>query len=255
MARAVPAVSRALDILELFLRQETATATEIVSALSLPRTTVHELVGTLVDHSFLAVSEGRPTRYRLGARVFQLGGQFAMHLDLAREAQAVAAQIAAACDETVHVAVLDGAEVVYLAKVDSTRAVRMVSAVGQRLPAHCTAVGKVLLSGLAADTLADRYPVGRPLPAMTTRSITSLPRLQSELAAIRRRSLGYDSCESNESVHCIAAPVRDHSDEIIAAVSISVPSPRWNDASRRTWSELITQGAATLSARLGHRSS
>ena len=69
--------------------------------------------------------------------------------------------MAAACDETVHVAVLDGADVVYIAKVDSTHPVRMVSAVGRRLPAHCTAVGKVLLSGLGAEALDARYPRGR----------------------------------------------------------------------------------------------
>ena len=80
--------------------------------------------------------------------VFQLGAAFAGQLDLAREAQDVAKDVAAACNEAVHVAVLNGADVIYLVKVDSTHPVRMVSAVGRRLPAHCTAVGKMLLSNL-----------------------------------------------------------------------------------------------------------
>jgi IclR family KDG regulon transcriptional repressor len=147
MGRAVPAVGRALDILELLLDEDRLSAPEIAQRLRLPRTTVHELLGTLVERSYLAPAGGQPVRYRLGMRLFQLGGAFAGRLDLAREARQVA-EVAASCDETVHVAVLDGTEVVHVAKVDSTHPVRMVSAVGRRLPAHCTGVGKVLLSGL-----------------------------------------------------------------------------------------------------------
>ena len=132
MARVVPAVSRALDILELFLDRPTLSAPEITDRLELPRTTVHELLGTLVERAYLVPVGGQPTRYRIGMRLFQLGASFADHLDLAREAQDVAHDIAAACDETVHIAVLDGADVVYIAKVDSTHPVRMVSAVGRR---------------------------------------------------------------------------------------------------------------------------
>jgi DNA-binding IclR family transcriptional regulator len=172
MARAVPAVSRALDILELFLTDDTLSAPEITARLGLPRTTVHELVNTLVDRDYLTAEAGAPTRYRLGIRLFQLGGHFADRLDFTREAQEVAAEIAAACGETVHVALLDGSDVVYVAKVDSTHPVRMVSAVGRRLPAHCTAVGKVLLSALPPEAFEARYPPGRALPAMTAASIS-----------------------------------------------------------------------------------
>jgi DNA-binding IclR family transcriptional regulator len=123
-------------------------------------------------------------------RTFQLGAAFARHLDLAREAQQSAAEVAAACGETVHVAVLDGTDVVYVAKVDST---------------------------------------GREL------------------------GLAYDECESNDAVHCVAAPVHDHTGAMVAAMSISVPSFRWSQQRRREWSELVRRGAAGLSERLGHR--
>lgn len=253
MGRAVPAVGRALDILELLLDEDRLSAPEIAQRLRLPRTTVHELLGTLVERSYLAPAGGQPVRYRLGMRLFQLGGAFAGRLDLTREAQQAAAGVAASCDETVHVAVLDGTEVVYVAKVDSTHPVRMVSAVGRRLPAHCTGVGKVLLSGLDPAALAARYPRGRALPAMTPRSITSLPCLRVALAEVREQGVAYDDRESNEAVHCVAAPVRDHADGMVAAMSISVPSTRWNDRRRRAWTELVRRGAAELSERLGQR--
>jgi IclR family KDG regulon transcriptional repressor len=93
----------------------------------------------------------------------------------------------AGCDETVQVAVLDGTDVVYVAKVDSTHPVRMVSAVGRRLPAHCTGLGKMLLSELSAEALDARYPRDRELPGMTPDSITSPARLRAHLAEVRAR--------------------------------------------------------------------
>ncbi|GAA2108858.1 IclR family transcriptional regulator [Actinomadura alba] len=253
MGRMVPAVGRALDVLELFLDRPTLSAPDITERLGLPRTTVHELVTTLVERSYLVPVSGQPTRYRLGLRLFQLGSVFADRLDLAAEGREAALKVAAECDETVQVAVLDGTDVVYVAKVDSTHPVRMVSAVGRRLPAHCTGLGKMLLSGLGAEALDARYPRDRKLPGMTPNSITSPARLRSHLGEVRARGLAYDDCESNEAVHCVAAPVYDHTGAMVAAMSISVPTLRWNDDRRREWGELVREGAAGLSARLGHR--
>jgi IclR family transcriptional regulator, KDG regulon repressor len=254
MGRAVPAASRALDILELFLDEPVLSAADVVSRLALPRTTVHELLGTLADRSYLVVVPGQPLRYQLGVRLFQLGSVFAQQLDLAREAQRVAAEVAAECDETVHVAVLEGTDVIYIARVESTRPVRMVSAVGRRLPAHCTGVGKMLLSALSPQTLDALYPKRTALPTMTRNSISSLSRLKTELAEIRARGLSFDEVESTEDVHCVAAGVRDHTGEMVAGLSISVPTTRWDDARRRALADLARDGAARLSASLGYRS-
>lgn len=253
MGRAVPAASRALDILELFLDEPVLSAADVVSRLGLPRTTVHELLGTLADRRYLVVVPGQPLRYQLGVRLFQLGSVFAQHLDLAREAQRVAGEVAAECDETVHVAVLEGADVIYIARVESTHPVRMVSAVGRRLPAHCTGVGKMLLSALDEQTLAALYPKQGALPTMTSNSIASLSRLKSELADIRAQGLSYDEAESSEDVHCVAAGVRDHTGQMVASLSISVPTTRWDDARRQALTELADDGAARLSTSLGYR--
>ena len=89
-------------------------------------------------------------------RGYQLGSRYAEQLDLAAEGQQVARSVAETCDETVHVAILEGRDVIYIAKVDSTHAVRMVSAAGRRLPAHCTSVGKMLLASLPEEELEAR---------------------------------------------------------------------------------------------------
>ncbi|MFF8727535.1 IclR family transcriptional regulator [Streptomyces sp. NPDC015171] len=254
MGRLVPAVTRALDILELFLDGDgTLSAPDIVRTLQLPRTTVHELVTTLAARSYIVAVPGRPGRYRLGVRPYQLGSRYAEQLDLAAEGEQVARSVAETCDETVHVAILEGTDVIYIAKVDSTHAVRMVSAAGRRLPAHCTAVGKMLLASLPEPELAVRIPDGTELVAMTPDSITDPAALREALAEIGRRGIAVEGRESNPDVSCVAAPVRDRTGLVVAALSVSVPMIRWSEERRAELEQLAARGAAELSERLGHR--
>jgi IclR family transcriptional regulator, KDG regulon repressor len=251
MPRVVPAVIRALDILELFLDRPHLSAREVAERLDLPRTTVHELLVTLVARSYLISVPGQPVRYRLGMPLFQLGAAFADRLDLVREAQSVAQEVAAACDEAVHVAVLDGADVIYVVKVDSRHPVRMVSAVGRRLPAHCTAVGKILLSSLDPTGL-DAVRLKGVLPGMTPDSITDPDRLRAHLERVRAEGVAIDNGESDSAMRCVAAAVRDHSGATIAAMSVSAPTIRWTPQAHLEWTRLVCEGAATLSARMGY---
>ncbi|SFC03055.1 IclR family transcriptional regulator [Streptomyces aidingensis] len=254
MGRRVPAVSRALDILELFLEGDgSLSAPEITRRLQLPRTTVHELVTTLAARSYLTPVPEQPGRYRLGVRTYQLGSRYAEELDLAAEGRQVARAVAETCGETVHVAVLEGLDVIYIAKVDSTHAVRMVSAAGRRLPAHCTAVGKMLLASLDPAELAARLAGRSGLPAMTAHSISTVEALRAELATVRSEGTAGEQRESNPDVSCVAAPVRDRGGQVVAALSISVPMIRWSEERRAELRELALRGAAELSGRLGHR--
>ncbi|MCP2164198.1 IclR family transcriptional regulator [Goodfellowiella coeruleoviolacea] len=251
MPRHVPAVMRAADILELFLgERNTLSAPEIAARLDLPRSTVHELLATLVHRRFLDRQPGAETQYRLGPRLLELGARYQQGLDLALEGEIVAKRIAAECQETVHVAVLDGIEVVYVCKIDSTHSVRMVSAVGRRLPAHCTAIGKVLLAGLPQGQVDELYR-GREMVGLTPRSITSIAALRAQLAEVRRTGVAFEMCESNVDVGCVAAPVTDHAGEWVAAMSISVPTVRHREESWPTWERLVRDGATELSRRLG----
>ena len=254
MTRQVPAIARALDVLESFLDGASSLSVpDIAVRLGLPRSSAHEIAQTLLARGYLAAVEQQPHRFTLGPRLFELGNAYANDLDLAREGQQVARAVAAGCDETVHLAILDGTQVVYIAKVDSTHAVRMVSVLGGRLPAHCTAVGKMLLSGLSDAEVAARYAGTQTLVGMTPNSITSLGRLHQELVEIRARGLANDDCESNAAVRCVAAPVYDHRGEMVAAMSISVPIIRMEDARRDELAKLVRGGADELARRLGHK--
>ncbi|MFI6943666.1 IclR family transcriptional regulator [Streptomyces sp. NPDC050418] len=254
MGRLVPAVTRALDVMELFLEGDgTLSAPDITRRLGLPRTTVHELVTTLAARSYLVPVPEQQGRYRLGVRTYQLGSRYAEQLDLAAEGQRVAREVAETCDETVHVAILEDLDVIYIAKVDSIHAVRMVSAAGRRLPAHCTSVGKMLLASLPAAELDVRLAEAGELDAMTHQSITGHDALRTALAEIRERGFATEHRESNPDVSCVAAPVRDRAGRVVAALSVSVPMIRWTEEREAELAELATKGARDLSESLGFR--
>ncbi|UCF92534.1 MAG: IclR family transcriptional regulator [Desulfobacterales bacterium] len=253
MARIRASVRRALEVLELFLDgTRSISVPEIVARLGLPRTTAHELVQTLLASGYLTQVEDQSYRFTLGFRVFELGSAYAGQFDLAAEGQKVALKVSKTCDETVQMAIRDGTEAVFIAKVDSARTVRLVSAVGSRLPAHCTAVGKMLLSVLSDEELLALYPDAERLPGMTVNSITSLKRLRYELAEIRKHGLAYDDCESNADVRCVAAPIYNHNGKMVAAMSISVPIMRMSASRQEELAALVRRGAEDLSRRLGY---
>jgi DNA-binding IclR family transcriptional regulator len=153
----------------------------------------------------------------------------------------------------VHVGVRDGQEVLYVAKADSDAAVRMVSAVGRRLPLHLTGVGKALLASLRDDEVRALYGDAEELPQMTARSIGSVTELLRQLDGVRRRGIAYDNCESNPFVCCVATTVTDATGSVVAGMSISVPTVRLDEKRRKELSLLVRQGAEELSVRLGSR--
>jgi IclR family KDG regulon transcriptional repressor len=254
MARLVPAVTRAFDILEIFLREDRPlTVPEIAERVALPRSTAHELVRTLAARHYLVAAASQPHHFMLGSKPFELGNAYAARVDLIVEGQEVARRVSAASEETVHLGILEGLEVVYIVKEDSSHTVRMVSGVGLRRPAHCTSMGKMLLSALPDDELACLLGDGETLPGLTPNSITSRAQLLEELSAVRTRGFAFDDRESNPSVRCVASPVFDHRATVVAAMSISIPVFRDLPERRATMIEVLHSGTEELSRRLGHR--
>jgi DNA-binding IclR family transcriptional regulator len=254
MAKIIPSVKKAFEILELFLSGEPSISVpEITSRLGFPRTTAHELVQTLLPLGYLEKSDTEAHRFTLGLRVFELSGVYASQLDITDIGQKVARKISKKCDETVQMAILDGSDAVFIVRVDSSHTLRLVSAVGSRLPAHCTAVGKMLLSALSNKVLQELYSSYKRLPKMTANSITSKEKLISELKAVRKRGYAYDDCESNEDARCVAAPVYDQNKKICAAISITVPVTRMDANRRKVLATIVKKGAEELSQRLGYK--
>lgn len=250
--KTIPSIQRAFSVLDLFLKgPRTLTVPEIVARLNLPRTTAYEIVNTLLESGYLTREEIQPNRVSLGFKLFELGNAYANNFDLISEGRKIAESIVERCGETCQMAVRDNTEVVFIAKVDCSKAVRLVSTVGSRVPAHCTGVGKMLLSALSNEEIMELYKGQDELTKMTANSIDSVSKLIKELEVIRRRALAFDDCESNTDASCVAAPVYNNKGEMVAAMSFSVPVNRMNSTKQDELAAVIREGAETLSRRLG----
>lgn len=252
MTRLTPAVVRTLDILELFLDADrTITAPEVVRRTGVPRTTAHELLSTLVARNYLQKDENG-SGFRLGVRLLHLGNAYSARFDILAAANEAARELSARTNETVSVALREGADVFYLAKVEPRDTLRLPSSIGQRLPANVTGLGKVLLAYVSPPTLRQLFPDPDALPRMTERSIRSLDTLQHELEGVRETGVAFEREESTPGVWCVAAPVRDSSGAVVAAISLSVPSARFSERPDNDWAELVRAAGAELSSSLGY---
>ncbi|WP_148212020.1 IclR family transcriptional regulator [Thermobaculum terrenum] len=248
----VKSAARVLDLLELLAEHEEGlTLTQICRALRIPKSSAHALIRTLLGRGYLAQGFQAGT-YRLGPRTFEVGSAYMRSVDLIREGQEIIRQISRRCGETTHLATLDGQDVIYVAKEEGNNLIRMVSAVGKRFPAHGTAVGKMLLSGLSRDELLRRYPRSRPLPKLTENTITDPEAFYRELEETRARGYALDHEESTAGLCCVAAPVYDAGGRMVAAMSISVPRVNFTEARLPELLRLVREGAAELSTRLGY---
>jgi DNA-binding IclR family transcriptional regulator len=248
----VKSAARTIDVLDLLAsRTDGCTLVEVAEALGCPKSSAHGLVTTLVRrHVVAAEPSSRGTVFKLGHHIFEIGQAYARSVDLIRDGQAVVRQLADECLETVHLAAIDGGEVVYLAKEEGRQSMRMVSAVGRRLPAYGTGVGQVLLAGMTDEALTDLYGSSGDLPPLTHNTVPDVAGLLLKLQATRRRGFAIETEESSVGLGCIAAPIYD-SAALVAAMSISVPTARFPKQRREELLPRLRAAGRDISIRLG----
>lgn len=187
------------------------------------RTGLTRAGGRRMLHTLVALGlaqEGEGGRFALTSRILRLGYSYLTSLDIAERARPVVEALSAATNETVAVSVLDGAEVTFVARADVARILRSRLLVGSRLPAFCTSMGRVLLSGQSPDALRALLS-GTERPAYTRQTLTDVEALVEEIDAVRRRGWAM-VCEELEPGACgIAAPIRDTSGAVVAAINLS----------------------------------
>jgi DNA-binding IclR family transcriptional regulator len=222
---------------------------EVSQALGLHKSTAHRLIMVLERHKLIERNSGN-SRYRLGLKLFELGTRAVSKLDLRERARPFLERLVLETSETVHLCILDDAEVVYLDKVEPARSVRMASSVGRRNPAYCTAVGKAMMAYLP-DSQVEAMARKHGLRAVTANTITSLVALKKELNAIRERGYAIDHEEIEEGVRCVGCVVRNFSGEPLAAISVSAPAFRLTKDKVKNLAQPVVAAANALSAELG----
>jgi DNA-binding IclR family transcriptional regulator len=218
----VPALKRIHDILDLLAQaQAPVRASAIAEQTGLSRSTLYLMLDSLERRRWI---EKRADGYIVGVTLFELGSAYVRHDRLHEAFRHEAASFIAAHNEVVQLAVLDGAEVVYIAREDPARPVRLISDLGSRLPAHCCALGKALLASLSDDEVLKMLP--KQLAAVTSQTITRRQDLLQALAAVRRSGLAHEREEVTAGLTCFAVFVGVTALGKRVAVSTSLPLDR-----------------------------
>jgi DNA-binding IclR family transcriptional regulator len=248
----IKVLEKALSILDLFDEKgKELTATEIGRRLGLNKTTTFRILAVLEEHNFLEKAPGS-LRYRLGTKIFLLGSFVESSAEIRKLARPPLEELKQLCDETIHLVVLEHGEALYLDKIEGKKAIRVVSRVGQKLPAHCSGVGKVLLASLPQEEV-DRIIGERGLKRFTKNTITDRETLRKELSRIRRQGYALDNEEVEEGLKCVAAPVKDLNGEVIAAISVSGPRNRFSEMETSRLIPLVQHTADRVSETLKER--
>lgn len=246
----VESADRVLRVLQAFEPGERDVSLgEIAERVGLPKSSVHRLLATLIGHHFVE-RDPETRRYRLGIRLFELGSAAIHERGLHSAAHPALEQLSASTGETCHLAVLSGTEAVYVYKLDGPSSIIMSSRVGGRAPAHATSIGKVLTAWAGEDLF--RVLRSRPLRPYTAHTITTVKAFEAELGRVREQGYALDLEEFEEGLRCIAAPVRDHSSRVVAALGIAGPRRRFEDEQLDGLVQIVVKAAGTLSRNLGY---
>ena len=223
--------------------------TTLASRLRLAKSTVHRLAATLTGAGFLE-QNSETGKYRLGVALFELGALVRRRMHVANEARPKLRELLELTGETVQLGIVDHYSVLYVYEMESRHAIRMAAAVGGRAPLHCTAVGKVLLAHQNPEYVRDL--IGRGLSSHTGKTVTRRETLLALLEEVRLRGYAIDDEESENGLRAIAAPVRNHTGGVIAALGVAAPVQRMTKKVMQTCVPSVMSTAAAVSARLGH---
>jgi IclR family transcriptional regulator, acetate operon repressor len=210
-------LERALNILSCFERSDrTVTLADLARRAAMPKSTVHRLASQL---TLLGLLRQDDHGYRLGLRLFELGEIALEQAGLVVKARPILADLHRTTNATVHLAILDEFEVLYLAKVASSGAPDVPSRVGGRMPAYCTAIGKALLAFAPHQVVVQCIENG--LRRRTSRTIIAPGILLTQLRDVRNGAFAFEYEESAPGIVCVATPVLDRGRSPIAALSVA----------------------------------
>jgi len=247
----IQSLQRGLGILELIAKDANGvTMAEVSRRIGLHTSTTFHLLRTLTSLGYLAQDE--TTRgYRLGSKVFHLAASASTEVELLKVSSPLLAEMAEQTGETSHLAVFEHGEVIVINKIDGSSPIRLSDRVGYPRPAHSTAIGKVLLAHLSEAELKV-FLSKHELRPLTPRTITAVPVLEQELARVREQGYAFDDEEFNQGIRCLAAPVRNFTDQVVAAIGISGPVWRVSLDRVAQLTEFVKAAGSRLSQQLGY---
>ncbi|MBI3304573.1 MAG: IclR family transcriptional regulator [Deltaproteobacteria bacterium] len=246
----IQAVAHALDVLEQFYGDGELGVTELSKRLKLHKNNVFRILATLESRGY--IEQNRSTEnYRLGTKCLQLGQTYIQHMGLLQQARPIMLEVVKACHESTYVTVMRKGQVVPLDMVESDQPVRIVSHIGENLPLHCTAPGKVHLAFEPAEELQRCFSEG--LAQYTTHTITDRNVLAEQLKAVTTSGYAVDSGEYLTDVRSVAAPIKDYTRTVVGSLAVSGPAYRIPpERIEQEIVPLVIKAGRELSSRLGY---
>ena len=249
----VQSLGRAFAILEEVARhREGIGLAELSKLVSLHNSTTFHLAKTLVSLGYLR-QEKDSKRYRVGRPLFALAASALDEIEMVNVATPLLEDLSRDTSESGHFAVRMGDAVVVIARTSGPGAFQLTDRVGVVRPAHCTALGKIILASLRPDQLK-RFLERVDLKPSTKKSVTDIPVLLREVAEIKRTGIAFDDGEFNPEVRCIAVPVMDFTGQVIGALGISGPIWRMSNQAIQGHAKIVRAAANRLSTEFGAQS-
>lgn len=244
-------IEKVFDVLEVFLKKHNDIGiVELANLSNLNISTTHRIASTLVKRGYLN-QHRRRGKYALGPKLFEFGSIIKKRMKIGDVAFPFLDRLNRVVDESVNLAILDRSEAVYIEHVESSHVLlRIFTQVGNRVPLHCTGVGKVFLAHMREPEV-ERCMTNHGLVRCTQNTITDFNKLKKELAIVRRDGVATDDEETEVGVRCIAAPVRNGDGSVVASISISGPSARLNDKRVQELKPLVKNCALDISRAMG----
>lgn len=245
-------LQRALSILNSFSADcRAVTLRELSERLGIHRSTVYRLAANLVATGFLKFDESNG-KYTLGLRLFELGAIVLNDMNLPIKARPILEELRDRTNETVHLGVLDHTDVVYVEKFESSQSLKLSGLYGSRRPLYATALGRVLLAGLPTDVAKALVTDCQPLAERTPYTVNDIDGVMRKVEEVRETGYSYDDQETEIGLRCIAAPVRDFSGKVVAAVGISGPTFRIQGQQLEAFAQAVVETAANISREVGY---
>ena len=245
----IQSVQRALVILRCFTKEDAELGvTQIGKHLDLHKSTASRLLSTLEQEGFVEKNP-ETEKYRLGLQLVTLAGIALEQIDLREVAAPFLSQLAELTQETVNIVVLSGNECINIDGAASPRPIRYVGRIGRRTPCHCTAAGKVMLAYLSPKVRQSILP--NPLTRFTEKTIVDFEKLAQNLTDIRQQGYAITHEEHQQDLSAMAAPIFDHTKQVIAAVTVSGPTYRIGPGEIEALVEPVLDIARQISAGLG----
>ncbi|PKH26914.1 DNA-binding transcriptional regulator KdgR [Enterobacterales bacterium CwR94] len=246
---AVSSVMKVFGLLQALAEEREFGITELSQRVMMSKSTVYRFLQTMKTLGYVSQEE-ESDKYALTMKLFELGAKVLPHQDLIRLADVQMRELSRLTRETIHLGALEENSIIYLHKVDALYNLQMYSRIGRRNPLHSTAIGKVLLAWQDPASLDAVLPQIEYV-VTTERTIASPTQMRQVLMQVKTQGYGEDNEEQEAGIRCIAVPVFERLGNVIAGLSLSIPTLRFDENRKQHYIEMLQSAGRQLSGQLG----